>query len=101
MTTNYIIIPMEISEFWKELKSIVEQVVLRQIPHKPPVQLPIERFPTLLKVKEVCELLGVSKPTICEWMREGKIPSLKIGVRRLFDDADIEPVIQKNKSQGK
>ncbi|MGN6196895.1 MAG: helix-turn-helix domain-containing protein [Ginsengibacter sp.] len=99
MTTNYILIPMEISEFWKELKSIVEQAVLKHIPQKPPVQLPIEGFPTLLKVKEVCELLGVSKPTIYEWMREGKIPSLKLGAHRLFDAADIEAVIQKSKSK--
>ena len=100
MTTNYILIPIEISDFWKELKSIVEQAVLRQIAQKPPVHVPVEGFPTLLKVKEVCQLLGVSKPTIYEWMREGKMPSLKIGARRLFDAADIEAVIQKNKTQG-
>jgi excisionase family DNA binding protein len=101
MTTNHILIPMEISQFWKELKSVVEQAVLQQIPQQLPAKVTIDGFPTLLKAKEVCSMFGISKPTLYEWMRNGKIPSVKIGARRFFDASDLEAIIKDNRVEAR
>jgi excisionase family DNA binding protein len=50
----------------------------------------------LLKTKEVCELFQVSKPTIYEWLKQGKLKSIKIGSRRYFLWQDIEELIQRS-----
>jgi excisionase family DNA binding protein len=42
-----------------------------------------------LKVKEVMEMLGVSKPTIYRWVKEGRLEAIKFGKdnAKLFIDA--------------
>ena len=50
----------------------------------------------LVKVKDVCELFHVSKPTIYEWLRQGKLKSIRIESRRYFLWEDIEELIQRS-----
>ena len=59
--------------------------------HDPPLK-------KLLKAKEVCELFQVSKPTIYEWLKQGKLKSIKIESRRYFLWQDIEELIQRSGS---
>lgn len=49
-----------------------------------------------LSKKELQKKLGVSLPTISRWMRDGKIPFLKIGKRVLFDPQKVEEHLDKN-----
>lgn len=39
---------------------------------------------TSLSVEEVCQLLGVNKPTIYRFVHTGELPSYRIGRRRLI-----------------
>jgi excisionase family DNA binding protein len=39
---------------------------------------------TSLSVDEVCQLLGVNKPTIYRFVHSGELPSYRIGRRRLI-----------------
>lgn len=51
----------------------------------------------LKTLKEVCELMRVSKGTIYNWMSEGRINCIKIGGRVLFEQSEIIRVIESNR----
>ena len=42
-----------------------------------------------LNIKEVSQLLGISIAVINKFIKEGSIPSYKIGKRRLFNQEEI------------
>ncbi len=44
-------------------------------------------------IKEVSEYTSLPKATLYEWAGQGKIPSIKIGRRVLFDLNDIDKVM--------
>ncbi len=46
-----------------------------------------------VSVKEVSVYTSLAKNTIYEWAGQGKIPSIKIGSRVLFDLNDIDKVM--------
>lgn len=51
----------------------------------------------LLKAAEICEIFHISKPTIYDWLKQGKIKSVKIQSRRYFHWKDVEELIEKSK----
>lgn len=61
------------------LKSVLENT--NQNPPTPDEQL--------IKIDEVCELFKVSKPTIFEWKKAGKLPFYRIGRRVYFKKNEI------------
>ncbi len=48
-------------------------------------------------IKEVSEYTSLPVKTLYEWASQGRIPSIKIGRRVLFDLNDIDEVMQKMK----
>jgi excisionase family DNA binding protein len=97
MENVQMLFPMEPAEFWRHLKTIIEEVV-DQKNSRISKQSSLQDSPLkkLLKTKEVCELFQVSKPTIYEWLKQGKLKSIKIGSRRYFLWQDIEELIQRS-----
>ena len=96
MEETPMLFPMSPSAFWKQIKSMMEEVVeekltTAKIPNLPPSHLPEK---ALLKATEVCQIFQVSKPTLYEWMKQDKLKSFKIKSRRYFSRADIEAVIK-------
>ena len=94
MESVQLLIPIEPKEFWLQLRAIVEEVVsskglIHHAHHR-------EERP-LLKAKEVCEIFQISKPTIYEWLKQGKLISVKIQSRRFFHWKDVERLIEENK----
>ena len=51
-----------------------------------------------LTLKEASEFLKIGVATLNRWMREGKIPSYKIGGRRLFDKTELIECVKNNRS---
>ena len=47
----------------------------------------------LLSVQEAARKLGVSFWTIYRWAQEGRLPSVLLGRRRLFAEADLQSFI--------
>jgi excisionase family DNA binding protein len=47
-------------------------------------------FPRLLSKEQVAVMLGVSGPTVANYAKAGKIPSIKIGKFMRFREEDIE-----------
>ena len=87
--------PMSSTEFWKQIKTIMEEVVEQKLNASIQKELPPSHLPekALLKATEVCQIFQVSKPTLYEWMKQDKLKSFKIKSRRYFSRADIEAMI--------
>ena len=88
------LVPIDPNDFWRKMKTIVEEVLLDS-KKKTPVDRHSDR--PLLKVKEVCEIFHISKPTIYDWLKQGKLESIKIRSRRYFHWHDVEQLINESK----
>jgi excisionase family DNA binding protein len=97
MQETPMLFPVAPSEFWKQIKVVVSEVVDAKLSTMQ-VEVPkaCNDMPekTLLKATEVCEIFRVSKPTLYAWIRQDKLRSFKIRSRRYFSRADIELVIR-------
>jgi predicted DNA-binding transcriptional regulator AlpA len=97
MNETPILFPMAPAEFWKQIRSTIEEVVnekLNQQTALPSVSLLPER--PLLKTSEVCAIFQVSKLTLYDWLKQKKLKSFKIKSRRYFSRVDIEAIILQN-----
>ena len=56
----------------------------------------------LLSVKEAAEYLSISRSKLYQWAESGKIPSVRIDSRRLFDVLDLDKFVDglKNSEKG-
>ena len=95
MQDTPMLFPMAPAEFWKQIKTTIEEVVKANI-QQASFQIPTDHLPekTLLKLSDVCAVFQVSKPTVYDWLRQGKLKSFKIKSRRYFLRADIETMIR-------
>ncbi len=55
----------------------------------------------LVTINEACEMLRISRPTLFAHMHSGKLPSVRIGKRRLFVVDDLAEFIERNRVNGK
>jgi excisionase family DNA binding protein len=96
MQETPMLFPVAPSEFWKQIKVVVSEVVDAKLATMQTEIPSCHDMPekTLLKATEVCEIFRVSKPTLYAWIRQDKLRSFKIRSRRYFSRADIELVIR-------
>jgi excisionase family DNA binding protein len=47
----------------------------------------------LISIREVAQRLGLSKVSVYRWTECGKLPSLKLGGRRLVSEAAIDALV--------
>ena len=98
MAEVQMLFPMDPKEFWQKLKAIVEQVIIEHSNQVPLLQaLDKNAQKPLLKANEVCAIFKISKPTLYDWMNQGKLPSIKIESRRFFRSEDIEKLIEESR----
>lgn len=97
MQETPMLFPMAPSEFWKQIKATIEEVVNAKL-NQPTIQQPTNQLPekALLKSNDVCAIFQVSKPTIYDWLKQNKIKSFKIKSRRYFLRTDIEAMIKQS-----
>lgn len=59
-------------------------------------QLPEEQVPELLTLQEACDLLKVHPNTLREWDRNGTLPAIRIGAKRVrrYKKEDIIKYLQ-------
>lgn len=94
MNETPMLFPITPSEFWKQIRIIIEQVIsekLNQQKSSPTKSHLPEK--ALLKASDVCAIFQVSKPTLYEWLKQNKLKSFKIKSRRYFNPADIDDLI--------
>ena len=95
MSETPMLFPIAPDEFWKQIRTTIEEVVAEKLSQQTLSQsnshLPEK---VLLKAADVCEIFQVSKPTLYEWLKQNKLRSFKIKSRRYFSRTDIEAVIR-------
>ena len=99
MAEVQMLFPMDPKEFWQKLRTIVEQVVIEHSNRFDAAGGQNIHRGALLKVNEVCSIFRISKPTLYEWMNNGKLPSIKIESRRFFQLEDVEKLIEGSKTK--
>jgi excisionase family DNA binding protein len=88
-----ILFPYDPEQFWQSIRQIVREEVSsieKQRPVTPIYETPGLTYKPLYKIAEVCSLFHVTKPTIYDWVRHGKLKPFKIRSRVYFLWQDIE-----------
>ncbi len=102
MDTNNIpiLLPYEPADYWKRMKELVHEEVKAVLKNKEDLSSIHVNGLTekpLFKVSELCTIFKVSKPTIYEWIKAGKLKPLKIRSRVFFLGRDIRQLMEPSK----
>ena len=94
MNETPMLFPIAPSEFWKQIKIIIEDAIAEKLSQQKisPTNSHLSEK-ALLKAWDVCEIFQISKPTLYEWLKQKKLKSFKIKSRRYFNRADIDALI--------
>ena len=92
------LIPFEPEEFWDRIRIIIREEVSK---HHTKSQADSSLMETpgltekpLYKIQEICSLFKISKPTIYDWIKHGKLKRVKIRSRVYFLGSDIRQLMQ-------
>lgn len=93
-----ILFPFEPSEFWAHIRQIIKEEISKANIEKAPnislVETPGLTEKPLYKISEICSLFHVSKPTIYDWVKHGKLRRVKIRSRVYFLRSEIQQLLQ-------
>ena len=96
-TATPMLFPFEPAQFWQSLRQIIREEIkqverLQSVP--PAYETPGLTYKPLYKIGEVCTIFQVSRPTIYDWIRHGKLRPYKVRSRVYFLWNDIQQLIQ-------
>ncbi len=95
--------PYEPEQFWQQMRQIVKDEISSLADKKPPAATqyatPGMTYKPLYKIAEVCSIFHVTKPTIYDWIKHGKLKPFKIRSRVFFLWNDIQQLLQPESSQ--
>lgn len=90
--------PYEPKMFWEQLQQIIREEVSKLEKQRPDLSATLETpgltYKPLFKMAEVCAIFQVSKPTIYDWIKNGKLKPYKIRSRVYFLWQDIQQLMQ-------
>ncbi len=89
--------PYEPEQFWESIRNVIREEVQRIERGKTPDALyetPGMTYKPLYKIADVCALFKITKPTIYDWVRHGKLKPYKIRSRVYFLHQDIQQLVQ-------
>lgn len=93
-----ILIPFEPEEFWQQIRLIIREEVARNQETKPVsdslMEIPGLTEKPLFKMEEICNLFKVTKPTIYDWIKHGKLRRVKIRSRVYFLGSEIKQLME-------
>ena len=93
-----ILIPFEPEEFWAQIRTIIREEVVKSQKNQPVTNALMETpgltEKPLYKIQEICSLFKISKPTIYDWIKNGKLKRIKIRSRVYFLGSDIRSLLQ-------
>lgn len=90
--------PFEPAEFWAQIRQIIKEEISKANMEKAPstslVETPGLTQKPLYKINEICSLFNVTKPTIYDWVKHGKLRRVKIRSRVYFLGSEIQQLLQ-------
>lgn len=93
-----ILFPFDPNEFWDQMRQIIREEVSKSQKESAPIlnnmSVPGLTEKPLYKIQEICSLFKVSKPTIYDWVKHGKLRRIKIRSRVFFLGSDIRQLMQ-------
>jgi excisionase family DNA binding protein len=93
-----ILIPFEPEEFWAQIRVIIREEVSMNYKEQHLQGSIIETQglteKPLYKIQEICSLFKITKPTIYDWIKHGKLKRVKIRSRVYFLGSDIRQLMQ-------
>ena len=95
-TVTPILIPYEPEEFWQHLRVIIREELVKTGKKESPFQTSGLEYKPLYKITEVCDLFQVTRPTIYDWIKHGKLRPYKIRSRVYFLWNDIRELLTEN-----
>jgi excisionase family DNA binding protein len=91
--------PYDPAQYWEQVRQIVREEVSilrsRNEAAANPYQTPGLTEKPLYTMDEVAAMFQISKPTIYDWARHGKLKPVKIRGRVYFLHGDIQELLQK------
>lgn len=95
-TATPILFPYDPEQFWQMIRQIIREEVSRtdqekSISTSSPNSAMLSK--PLYKMTEVCTLFHVTKPTIYDWVKHGKLKPYKIRSRVYFLEQDIQQLL--------
>jgi excisionase family DNA binding protein len=100
MTNAQILFPMDPHDYWQELRRLIYEVLQEQQQQQVRPAADSLEDKLLLKVGDVCSIFKVSKPTVYDWIKRGRLVSVKIESRRYFHRHDVEALIHSSRVSG-
>ena len=98
--------PIDPEEFWNKIRLIIREEVTNL--EKKNISTNTSEFETpgltykpLYKIAEVCKMFQVTRPTIYDWIKNGKLQPYKIQSRVYFLWNDIQRLITQPNDLGK
>ena len=90
--------PFEPAEFWSQIRQIIREEVNKvnteKLPDSSLLNTPGLTQKPLYKINEICSLFNISKPTIYDWVKHGKLRRVKIRSRVYFLGNDVQQLLQ-------
>ncbi|MEJ7736999.1 MAG: helix-turn-helix domain-containing protein [Chitinophagaceae bacterium] len=96
ITTTPILFPFEPDEFWEQLRLVIREEIVKTAKGKSTstaYQTSGLDYKPLYKITEVCDLFQVTRPTIYDWVKHGKLRPHKIRSRVYFLWNDIQQLL--------
>jgi excisionase family DNA binding protein len=97
-----ILFPFEPEQFWQQMRMIVREEMAKQKSEfanaATQFETPGLTYKPLYKIREVCNFFQVSRPTLYDWIKEGKLKPYKIKSRVYFLHNDIQLLLQGNEN---
>lgn len=79
MLNNPLILMADSAETLREaLRPLLQELLAEATAQKP------ESSNNLMTVEEVCREFGISKTTLVQWRKDGRVPDIRLGGRRVY-----------------
>lgn len=95
-TITPMLFPYEPEQFWEHMRSLIREEITKIAKEKKvvtPEETPGLTYKPLLKISEVCSFFHVSRPTIYEWIKHGKLKPYRIRRSVYFLWNDIQQLL--------
>lgn len=97
ITPAPILFPYDPEKFWIRIRQVIsEEIIKMEKKTISPItyETPGMTYKPLYKIGELCNIFQVTKPTIYDWIKHGKLKPFKVRSRVYFLWNDIEELLQ-------